>query len=136
MGKGRTFELEESFEHEGGTCVIVSSTPGNKLEVAFKKVINDRSVFTGKFHNGYVQTLDKNKGEGYDQFNHNTPNRITTVELTYAGPLDYYGFPEDMWFLGFDTDHLYNVENPHTQTLGSVKDKTKELCEEMVEKEI
>jgi hypothetical protein len=81
------------------------------------------------FHNGYVEISKKNIGKDYMDF----IDKIETDGLTFSGHLEDFG---DVWFLGFDSAHAWNDEQPESKTFAVVKEKTIKLCEEMLRKKI
>jgi hypothetical protein len=117
----------EIFKHKGRICVVIRMKGIENISREFWEggVISDSD-----YCNGYVQTLDKNYGKDYEEFE----NKIKTDMLTYSGDLS--GFFDGIWFLGFDSAHVWNEKNPKTKTFEYVKEKTKKLCEEMVKKGI
>ena len=103
--------IKEIFEHKGRTCLVVE--------------MNIRMV--GAFHNGYVEVSNKNKDKSYHDF----VDQIQTDELTFSGKLEDERL-KDKYFLGFDSCHFWNDKKPESKTFESVKDRTIELCEEMI----
>ena len=107
------------FTHDGRCCVVV------RRDLAFVKT----------FHNGYVSVLLANSGTSYDEY----VGQITTDELTFAGELDWLNderIPPKTWFVGFDSCHYRNDENPASKTFGPVRERTIRLANEMAEKHI
>ena len=104
--------LVNAFEYRGRICVVKKSSWG--------------------YHNGYVEVLAENSGLGYSDF----ITRIDTDELTFGGYLYNPGIPEGMWFFGFDSGHYWNDKNPKSQTFVSVRERTKQLADEFIEKGI
>jgi len=124
--KVRGSTLVEQGEHEGMTYGII--------KVSGMRV----------YHNGYVRIADS--AESIDQlysefFNSEvevTYDRIIsdvkTVELTYSGTR-VKELPEGYW-IGFDTAHIWNDQNPETKTHRAVREKTFKLIEELKDKEL
>lgn len=84
-------------------------------------------------HNGYVSVAPRNFGVDYEK----AQKRIGAEGLTWAGPLDIHdSYDGHGWFLGFDTMHAWNMERPESMTYASVRAKTIELANEMVDKGI
>lgn len=110
------FELVEVFEHLGRVCVIV------------------RVKIHGVSHNGYVSVPEKHKDKNYDDFE----GKIETDELTYGGHLESYQKCNPLivgkWFVGFDSNHVWNIEEPETRTYESVRARAILLAEELVAK--
>lgn len=120
-------KVVDKFKHKGILCVVVkidrSSIP--KLTVIKKK---HKIKMSDVFHNGYVKV--SRQLDYQDIVKH-----IDSVELTYSGGLDYVDKSlKGMWFIGFDTAHYWNEENPKTQTAKAVKEETIKLCEELIRK--
>lgn len=118
------YEIAEKFTYRRRTCVIV-------------KVVNVplRVAPEGVCYNGYVSVIPRNRRNSSLVFD----DRIKTVELTYFGGLGHLpksDIPKRLWFLGFDTTHIWNTEQPLTQTLGYVKRQTKKLADEMIRKRV
>jgi len=107
------------FKHRIRTCVVVEMS----------------ILHMGTFHNGYVSIRKRHNGEGYDKF----AGKIEADELTFAGDLSHFKdkrIPKELWFLGFDSNHCWNDERPISKTFDSVKARTIELANELVEKGI
>lgn len=106
------FKLMEVFEHLGRVCVVL------------------RVEIVGVTHNGYVSISDESKDNTTDIF-----DGITTDELTYEGELPAYQKEDPRIkgrrFVGFDTNHVWNIENPESQTFEAVRLKTLQLAEEL-----
>ena len=114
--------VKEIFKHRSRICVVV--------EITKKYNINP-------YCNGYVSTQNQHKGRNYDDF----INRINCEELTYSGDLSHLKLKhvlmtKNMWFLGFDSMHFWNIKNPVTQTFEKVKERTIKLADEMIQKGI
>lgn len=107
--------IKEIFLHRGRICMVMEMRWASK--------------FIGTFHNGYVQTLPKNKGKSYDKFN----RRIHAEEITFG---DTWEWMPDIFFFGFDSGHAWNDIHPESKTFEAVKKRTIELCDEMVRKGI
>lgn len=104
--------LREIFKHKRRVCLIV--------EMNFPHC---KSI--GKYHNGYVECLPKNKNKSYSKF------RSSVEELTFLGNWD---FCKSMGFFGFDTVHSWNDNVPKSKTFEAVKKQTILLCNEMVKR--
>jgi len=66
-------------------------------------------------------------------------SRIDTVALTFSDTFRHSELDKewgDHWYVGFDTAHIWNDENPETKTKDAVIEKAKQLCDEMVRKGI
>ena len=126
--KMATFKaVKEVFKHRGRTCVI--------LELGFETQASLSIRLGGfgapsSFHNGYVSVAPRHKGIDYDKF----INKIDVEELTFSDNLEYEGIDKELWFLGFDTVHAYNIKA--TQTFEYAKKQTIKLADEMVDKGI
>jgi len=120
-------EIAEKFIYRRRTCVIV-------------KLVNVplRVAPNGVCYNGYVSVIPRSRRDYLAKLWAFT-DRIKTVELTYFGVLGHLpnsDIPKSLWFLGFDTTHIWNSEHPITQTLGHVKRQTMKLADEMIRKRI
>lgn len=105
--------VKDLFVYRGKVCVVVSVSLGGLRE----------------YHNGYVEARVKhcdNLNGKYQQ--------AASVELTYSGKLEHFqdfDCIKGRWFVGFDTAHLHNEENPITKTFVSVKKETIRLAKEL-----
>jgi len=123
--KSMTAQIVDKFKHKGILCVIVKIDRSDiaKLSIIKKQGKIKMSDF---FHNGYVNIKQNFDYEDIVEY-------INSVELTYSGKLNRLDKSlKDMWFIGFDTAHYWNEQNPETQTKEAVKQKTIELCEELI----
>lgn len=124
------------FDYKERICVVIKMTSLSGLA-------------PHGYHNGYVSVKEENKEKDYNEFVSN----IETDEFTFSGTLKHLNgamnrqhgtqeelnderLSQDTWFLGFDSLHLWNSENPQSQTYESVKERTIALADEMIEKGI
>lgn len=104
-------KLKEVFKHKGKICVIVEM---------------NMVLPIGQYHNGYVEIK---KHKHYDEL----IDKINADELTFSGELDYLNKElKGKWFLGFDSVHGWNMQQPESQTFDSVKKRTIQLAEELI----
>lgn len=105
------FALVEEFTFNRRKCVIV------KVEGADN---------TTSGHNGYVEVKNK-KVQGYNTI----APWVEADELTFYGSLEHFGLPKDMFFVGFDSLHVWNDHKPESKTLDAVKKRTIALAKEL-----
>ena len=110
-------KIVKDFQYKGRRCVVVLI---NNSET--RKIIPD-SFFNADYHNGYIEIKDNEikKNENYD----------VNEEITYSGDLKHIEEPTDKFYIGFDTAHSYNFDNPITQTAEYVENKCKEIVDEL-----
>jgi len=118
--------VREIFIRKGRLCVIIEMV----WECNPARTFMEGAMSSRNYHNGYVQTLNKNKNKGYDRF----IDKIKTDELTFSGEL--IGFSKDISFFGFDSAHVWNDHVPKSKTFEEVKKRTIKMCDEMVRKGI
>lgn len=111
-------KIVDKFEYKGYECLI------RKMD---SDIVLNHAPNPFPYHCGYVR-IDTH------EFNHELNDIVTseTVEITFGGKIDKDDI-EGTW-IGFDSAHHWNVINPHTKTFGSVKQRTKDLVDEIKEK--
>lgn len=119
-----SYEVTDVFKHKGKICVVIKAVRGFTI---------------GTYHNGYVAVQQINIEKSYTEF-----MEIDTVQLTFSGTLDHFKdrmndiskfvLPKGIWFLGFDTVHAWNDEEPESKTRESVIEITKKLADEMLKR--
>ena len=116
-------EIVDEFEYRGHFCVVV------KMEI------------DGTFHNGYVEipkpkrrelTSKRMSKHQWDVTYHRFSKYNLPQELTYSdmGIARAY---EDKYFIGFDTNHLYNYDHRETQTQEYAKKELKKLVDALID---
>ena len=124
---------EEDF---GSTCLhIVSKTKHieiAKLLIEYGANLNTKNWYDYTplhiaSHNGYVEIKEH---KHYDEL----IGQVNTDELTFSGDLEHLGEKKlkGKWFVGFDSAHSHNLDNPISQTFDSVKEITIKLAEELI----
>ena len=122
-----TYEIVKKFMYRGMLCIIIKMNFDTETIAGLSKV-NKLIKTSGVFHNGYVESSLKCSY-------HDLERHIERVELTYSGNLDHVSNAlNDKWFLGFDTAHYWNRQNPKSQTAKAVEKYLKELCDEIISK--
>jgi hypothetical protein len=122
------FTVVDIFTHKDRLCVVVQI----KGHQNYARIFLENALGTGDYCTGYVQTT-KAEGKNYNDY----IGEIKADELTFSGKLDYLKdkrIPSELWFFGFDSAHSWNFENPESQTVESVKERTVKLADEMAEK--
>lgn len=100
----------------------------------------------GSWCNGYIKVAESpdeveikrsEKGiEGMDVTYDRFLGEIQADELTYSGTLHTLEESPEGYYLGFDSNHLWNRENPHSQEPDAVKERTKEMVAEFEEADV
>lgn len=112
-------KVVKDFIFNNRRCLVVLV---NRKIPKFNNHLDEWSKLIQPYHNGYIEI--KNYEEHID---------IYTEEKTYCGNLDFDGLKilNNKLFIGFDTMHYYNFENPKTQSAESVELKCKKIVEEL-----
>ena len=126
MGKQES-KIVDLFTHRGRVCVIVlMSAPRPSI------LWRQDSYQATPYHNGYVSVMSVNHGVKDNKLR----SKIKTCGLTYSGDLNLFWDNTNLWFIGFDTTHVWNYKKPETQTYEYVKKVTIKLANEMIRKGI
>jgi len=93
-------------------------------------VIIEMNWFSSQYHNGYVSCRRSSKNINIIK----TYSKITADEATYDGFLgkqwDSDKIPHDMYFLGFDSVHVWNT--PSNNNRQSVTERAKQFADDMI----
>jgi hypothetical protein len=127
--KEQEYTLIKEWKHKGKNCVVIKITWCD--EVKAMSSLNDYCC-------GYVET---SSNESYDEFYEDAnplANFNFVEELTYGADnlehLRSIGVKEYMKkYFGFDTTHLWNMENPESQKPEYSIKKCEELAEQFLE---
>lgn len=114
-------EVVEKFVYHGRVCIIVQIASLNDI-----------------YCNGYIRVaedsehVDKNYREsgameGADVTYEKYLGSTKADELTYCGTLQQYEDVPEGYYLGFDSAHYWNEENPESKMQHRVKERLKEM---------
>ena len=88
--------------------------------------------------NGYVSVKKKWYHRWWKPDYRIIEDLFNTEELTFSGYLgDLPNLPTHLagvWFVGFDSAHYWNIQNPESATEKAVTKRAKKLCNEMIKK--
>lgn len=76
------------------------------------------------YHNGYIEIKESEIKDEKDDYN-------LSEGVTYCGNLAHIEKPTTKRFIGFDTAHYHNYENPKTQSLEYVEKQCKKIVDEL-----
>ena len=117
-------KVVKDFRHKGRRCVVIEidrSKIMRKLPKSLKRCFEP-------YCNGYVELEDEEVGENYDEY------KIKSDEITYQGNLK---FPKGLdasdgkVYIGFDSAHFWNDENPKSKTMKYVANTCKNIVDEL-----
>ena len=123
---GQRSILIEKFYHKGLLCAVVKMMPfgelgKSKIAREWKNALSDTIV--DEYHNGYVE-LKESICDYQDLVEF-----VKSVELTFSGNLPF--FDKNIKFVGFDTNHAWNWNNPKSRTAEAIRKNVIRLAEEM-----
>jgi len=126
----RKIKVVDQLKYRGRWIVIVSIKWNPKIKKMVSSLHN--------YHCGYV-SVSKFKQITRPDYR-DTPNFFGQEELTYSGTLDNVEELDEklrnVWFLGFDTAHFHNQQNPRTTTKRYTTKAAMKLCDAMIRREI
>lgn len=99
------------------------------LEIVHKELYKDKMIvvvrrsspYIGQWHNGYIETI----GEPDDD---ELAGKIETDEITYVGHI----LSDEKWFIGFDSAHSWNDQEPESKSATSVLERAKKIADELI----
>lgn len=114
-------EVIKDFIHNGRRCVVVKIDRSKDYTPEQLKSLGHALIDSVKpFCNGYIEA-----DEDFDE--ETTP--IGDQEVTYTGDLNHIDCKDGKHYIGFDTNHYYNWENPKTRTAKFVEAECKRIAE-------
>jgi len=119
----RTVTIAKEFVYGGRHCVISFVDNANLRKLANDTNYADR--YLSDYHNGYIEIKESEHKEEFDYH--------LCEEVTFLGDLSFLGKDPDRIYIGFDTMHYYNHENPETKTLEHVKIQCIKIVDELNE---
>lgn len=88
-------------------------------------VVKIKRILTSEYHNGYIRVSEEEYKKIVEEHDYDLPE-----EVTYHGDLRHISRQDGYKYIGFDSAHYYNQENPDTQT----EEYVMERCRKIVEK--
>lgn len=127
-------KIKNDFIHEGRRCVVVEINRGAGIP---KDIVANLPTFIDLWKPyccGYIELKPEEVKESYNHHN------LESEELTYKNTLkrleeqckDFKA--GDSVFIGFDTAHVWNDENPESKNPDSIIEVCKEIIEELNKK--
>ena len=111
-------KIVKDFQYKGRRCVVVF------IDRSEMRKITKVGLMGSDYHNGYIEIQESElKDEDYDY--------DLSEEITYCGDLSHIEKPTTKTYIGFDTAHYYNYENPKTQSLEYVENQCKKIVDEL-----
>jgi len=111
-------KIVKDFQYKGRRCVVVF------IDRSEMRKITKGGFMDSDYHNGYIEIQESEmKDEIY--------NYDLSEEVTYCGDLSHIEKTTTKRYIGFDTAHYHNFENPKTQSLEYVENKCKKIVDEL-----
>jgi len=114
--------IVDDFIYCDRRCVVVEINNSNIID-ALKQQNIKNSILLDNLklrHNGYIEVTDEENNLYGDV--------ICDEEITYYDGLEHIYSANGRMYIGFDTAHLYNNENPETKTRSHVLMKCKNIA--------
>jgi len=115
-------KIVKDFVYGSRRCIVVLIDKSTIREHFAKQ--NIPSTWQTDYHNGYVEISDL-------EFKENVQDYDFCEEITYNGDLSHLDCANGKKYIGFDTAHSYNYENPKTQTAEHVEKQLKKIVKQL-----
>lgn len=126
------FSFKRKFTYRGVKCVIVEVRPLTpEARKKLQSKLEREPILPEITHNGYIEVKQPYKSE----YSHYNEKYQLPEELTFSGTLPYKQAGKS-FYLGFDTLHLHDMENPETTTYEAVKERTRKLADALIKNKI
>ena len=113
-------KLIRDFMYKGRRCVVIEVDMTKHMKKVPKVMIESMKPYC----NGYVELKPKE-----------SKRNIEAEEITYQGNLkfgDGFDLSDGKRYVGFDTAHYWNDQNPKSKTADSVIERCKMIVEELI----
>lgn len=125
--KERTTTIARQEEHAGRTIIIAHHQWDDEVKKIAPSIANDYCC-------GYISVGEgaSDRCDDYNEF-------IQTDKITFVGPLTFLNIKKKhagKQYIGFDTAHYWNMQNPNSQTVKSTLKRAKKIAEELNEHNI
>jgi len=124
--------LVEEFEYRGKQCCLVKMHMPTRRDFhnGYVKVAEDAGQVAESCYKDLDALIGGPKSDyTYQYFN----SELDAAELTFSGTTK--ALPDGFWF-GFDSAHAWNDKRPDSKTHESVKNRLKDLVDEMIEENV